>query len=941
MAKISNLFSRLTRSQFDAQLSTGGGFEDYCIVFISDEKKIWNKDVFYGLSEEEEQAILLYQSKLSDDLTTPEAHGGLPAGSKVSDLKQKTLSELFDAILFPVIQPTITPPSASIAPKDSWKANGVYEVGAAAPQTANFTTGFNKGKATVPGQPQLDRAGEQTSLKITHNGSESLPATVTAGTMEYVVTVEYGQGEELKDSHGNKATTDPNPLPAGSVTSKTVIYGVYPFFCNGATASDSQPDTSFPSSFTPNTKLPLVAPSDNVIGMKFASEVTHETHMEFLFPKSRTITKVEFYNTAFNKWDVVNAGRYEITDAEQQNINGTMVDYSKLTTKGSFVGALQYRVTLSAFSARMAAPVMLMNDEIMTLAASTGNREPGFSELAINFEPKSQAPLDARTVVPTKADLINPNTYADKNYFKGMPVFVLADESAGGEVTLYVLKDPAQITSAGYEGWKRIDVGDAQSVINVINDLTTGGTDKALSAEQGKVLKGFIDALQNNTVNNKKISENPVLSGADIALTGYVKSALEAGELAIEVTDTVNAAVGKLEKRADDADAKLTSELIKKVDKTSINEANGVAGLNENGKIPESLLDGTLGRVQGIQKFLDTQAELATDPDASTAKEGDQYYCEDTKKIYTKTTDSWDEGRDPAADTIYNHRLADKKGRTNVIYRWDGSTMVELSESVALGEMTGTAYDGGKGAANRGAITSMPAKMISSVDAPTADANKVTFNYKAASRNADGLKYDPEAAATVEIPAATETTAGVLTANDKKNLDILITIMGGDPEDPQKPVDPDLADYLKKSDAGIGVLKEFTKAAESEEIASGDTLAVALGKIVLTLDTLSGGNNGALPTDPGQGGGDPETPGSITNIIKQELGKYTVNKKAINTNPVLNGADIALDGFEETADGEPADPNNIKAADTVNAALKKAQNRIEALEALLDWYEGE
>lgn len=940
MAKISNLFSRLTRSQFDAQLSTGGGFEDYCIVFISDEKKIWNKDVFYGLSDEEEQAILLYQSKLSDDLTTPEAHGGLPAGSKVSDLKQKSLSELFDLILFPVIQPTVTPPSASIAPKDNWAANGVYEVGAAAPQTANFTTGFNKGKSTVPGQSQLDRAGEQTSSKITLGGSESLPAKITAGSMEYTVTVEYGQGPELVDSHGNKATTDPNPLPAGNVTSKTTIYGVYPFFCNGATASDSQPDTSFPDSFTPNTKLPLVAPSDNVIGMKFASEVTHETHMEFLFPKSRTITKVEFYNTAFNKWDVVNAGRYEITDAEQQDINGTMVDYSKLTTKGSFVGALQYRVTLSAFSAKMA-PVMLMNDEIMPMAASTGNREPGFSELAINFEPKSQAPLDARTIVPTKADLIAPDTYADKNYFKGMPVFVLADESAGGEVTLYVLKDPAQITSAGYEGWKRIDVGDAQSVINIVNDLTTGGADKALSAEQGKVLKGFIDALQANTVNGKKISENPVLSGADIALTGYIKSVLKAGELAIAAEDTVNVAVGKLEKRADDADAKLTSELAKKVDKSSINEANGVAGLNENGKIPESLLDGTLGRVQGIQKFLATQAELTTDPDASTAKEGDQYYCEDTKKIYTKTSDSWDEGRDPAADTIYNHRLADAEGRTNVIYRWDGSTMVELSESVALGEVTGTAYDGGKGAANRGAITSMPAKMVSSVDAPTADADKVTFNYKAASRNADGLKYDAEAAATVEIPAATETTAGVLTANDKKNLDILITIMGGDPEDPETPINPDLADYLKKSDAGIGVLKEFTKAAESEEIAQGDTIAVALGKIVLTLDTLSGGNNGALPTDPGQGGGDPETPGSITNIIKQELGKYTVNSKAINTNPVLNGADIALDGFEETADGEPADPNNIKAADTVNAALKKAQNRIEALEALLDWYEGE
>lgn len=31
---------------------------------------------------------------------------------------------------------------------------------------------------------------------------------------------------------------------------------------------------------------------------------------------------------------------------------------------------------------------------------------------------------------------------------------------------------------------------------DVVNDLTTGGTNKALSAEQGKVLKGLVDASQ-------------------------------------------------------------------------------------------------------------------------------------------------------------------------------------------------------------------------------------------------------------------------------------------------------------------------------------------------------------------------------------------------------------------------------------------------------------
>ena len=942
MAKINNLFSRLTRAQFNAQIE-GEGFEKHCIVFISDEKKIWNNDVFYGLSEEDEKAILLYQSKLDDNLTTPEAHGGLPAGSKVSDLKTKSLSEIFDAILFPVIQPTVTPPSVSITPKGSWANNGIYEVGAAAPQSDNFTVSFNKGKATCPGQPQLDRAGEESSRKITHNDSDSLPANITLGQMNYVATIEYAQGPELKNSHGNKATTAPNPLPAGNTSATAKIFGTYPYFCNGASASSSNQDTNFPSKPAPDTKLPLIKWTDALIGAKFASE-TGGTRFEFLFPSQKKLSKVEFMNTVSGKWEVFGTDKYTTEEAGTKKVQSSQIAYTKFTTTGAFLGALQLRFTL-ANSGRMVEPYTYEGSEIteevisrlaansviaplstdgpvVFAAASTGNRAKGVADFAVNFEPGGQAPLDARTMVPTKADLIAPETYSGKNYYKSMPVFVLADESAKGEVTLYTLIDPDKITKADYSGWKRIDVGNANAVINVINDLTTGGADKALSAEQGKVLKGFIDALQANTINGKKISKNPVLSGADIALTGYVKSVLETAELAIAAEDTVNVAIGKLEKRADDADAKLTSELAKKVDKASINEANGVAGLNENGKIPESLLDGTLGRVQGIQKFLATQAELTTDPDASKAKEGDQYYCEDTKKIYTKTSDGWDEGRDPAADTIYNHRLKDKEGRTNVIYRWDGSTMVELSESVALGEVTGTAYDGGKGAANRGAITSMPAKMVSSVDAPTADADKVTFNYKAASRNEDGLKYNAEATATVEIPAATQSAAGVMKAIDKKNLDILVTIMGGTPEDPESPVNPNTADFLKKSDAGIGVLKDYATAGKPAAVAAGDTIAVAFGKIVKALDTITGGTDGSIPEE-----------GS-------KVDNYTVNGYKISTNPILNGGDIALTGFSETPDAKPVNENNIKTTDTVNAALKKAQNRVEALEALLEWYEG-
>lgn len=52
-----------------------------------------------------------------------------------------------------------------------------------------------------------------------------------------------------------------------------------------------------------------------------------------------------------------------------------------------------------------------------------------------------------------------------------------------------------------------------------------------------------IGNLKNNTVNGKKISENPVLAGEDIALTGY--SAVTGGF--VVATDTVSSAIAKLE----------------------------------------------------------------------------------------------------------------------------------------------------------------------------------------------------------------------------------------------------------------------------------------------------------------------------------------------------------------------------------------------------------
>ena len=48
---------------------------------------------------------------------------------------------------------------------------------------------------------------------------------------------------------------------------------------------------------------------------------------------------------------------------------------------------------------------------------------------------------------------------------------------------------------------------------------------------------------------------------------------------------------------------------------------------------------------------------------------------------------------------------------TNKTYRWGGTTYVEISASLALGETAGTAYEGNKGKANADAIAALQEDM--------------------------------------------------------------------------------------------------------------------------------------------------------------------------------------------------------------------------------------
>ena len=466
----------------------------------------------------------IYKSALGTSVQMPNTVGGIAAGTTVATLNGKKQNEIIDMLLFPEQQPQVVAPSATILLSSGFINNEIMEVGMAAPVAGtNIKTAFNQGYGRVAGQPDKKRAGALNSEAsfIYYGGQESnktLPTKVVLGTMRYNYHAAYAQGEQLVTSWGNKASVQPNPLPAGTVNSGAVyIYGTYPYFANGKDASTGNGESDMPSAPIANNKLRLYKWTDTLIGAKFASEASSGTRLEFKFPSTKNVTKVEFYNTVSGKWEVFASANYAISNAGNIQVQGVPVAYKKLTTQGAMSGALQLRFTVANVSrseddepdtyngeeitdevfrnlSANSTTIPFESDYSIDTFAEQRSRPAGVAQFAVNFEPGGQAPLDARTVVGTKADLINAATYAAKNYYQGM--LVIAKDTQ----EVYVLKDIAKITSADYSGWKRVDGGGVTQTV-VENVLTSTSTTHALSAAQGKVLN---DSKLNKTdvVNN-------------------------------------------------------------------------------------------------------------------------------------------------------------------------------------------------------------------------------------------------------------------------------------------------------------------------------------------------------------------------------------------------------------------------------------------------------
>lgn len=205
--------------------------------------------------------------------------------------------------------------------------------------------------------------------------------------------------------------------------------------------------------------------------------------------------------------------------------------------------------------------------------------------------------------------------------------------------------------------------------------------------------------------------------------------------------------------------------------------ANGVASLDSGGKIPASQLPAGYDNVDMLQSF------VTTNP-SSNMRIGQKFYNKTTKKIFTATSaTSGVETAVEGGDKIYINITENKS------YRWTGATMVAVGDGsgVALGTTSSTAFRGDYGNTlytNFGSGTNLQGTK----DARNFFYNMSLFNSLANTSILKDLVVQPEANFVrlqndivylvgevntgdgYDIPAATTTKAGVMTADMYKTL---------------------------------------------------------------------------------------------------------------------------------------------------------------------------
>lgn len=288
-------------------------------------------DITTALSEN-----VKYDSAMDDGLATVNDLGGIKKGTTAGDLKKKTLSQVFDDLLFPTVNPTFEAPTATLSLKSTSTTPTVQEVGStggSVPTQESFNTGFNKGAIKIAGTKKQDRSGEliaeESFIYIGSPSVKEFPTEIVEGATTYRYRAAYSEGPQPLNSKGESYGS---PLPKGTVDSSAVtINGVYPYYTNSASNSVFAKLT-----LTTNTTLSAV---------KFVAE--GPSKHAFKLPAKYTLTKVELLNTLSGKYENYGTDKFTVTE-ENINVQGKQVNYKVYTRNDTgFNGESTFNITFS------------------------------------------------------------------------------------------------------------------------------------------------------------------------------------------------------------------------------------------------------------------------------------------------------------------------------------------------------------------------------------------------------------------------------------------------------------------------------------------------------------------------------------------------------------------------------------------------------------------
>lgn len=281
--------------------------------------------------------IRKYKPALDGSITTVNAFGGIPAGTMVAELKNKTFSQIFDELLFPTVNPTLENPTASLSLISTSTTPIIQEVGttgASVPVAGSFNKAYNPGAIKIAGFKKQNRGGD---LKVNESfiyinnapANKEFPTEISEGSITYKYRAAYAQGPQPLDSKRNKYGV---PLPAGTVDSAAVtINGVYPYFTN------KDNNEAF-------AKLALTA-SNTLSAVKFKAEGPNKH--TFKIPAKYTLTKVELLNTLSGKYENYGINKFTKT-TENIKVQSKQVSYAVYTRNDAgFNGESTFNITFS------------------------------------------------------------------------------------------------------------------------------------------------------------------------------------------------------------------------------------------------------------------------------------------------------------------------------------------------------------------------------------------------------------------------------------------------------------------------------------------------------------------------------------------------------------------------------------------------------------------